>query len=69
MLNELILELKQKNVHLYLQDGKLRCRGLPSVLSHNLKTALQEHKTELTEYLIKAQTLFYFLLHSIGYGS
>ena len=55
MLNELILELKQKNVHLYLQDGKLRCRGLPSVLSPNLKTALQEHKTELTEYLIKAQ--------------
>ena len=55
MLNELILELKQKNVHLYLQDGKLRCRGLSSVLNPDLKTALQEHKTELTEYLIKAQ--------------
>jgi len=55
MLNELILELKQKNVHLYLQNGKLRCRGLSSVLNPDLKTALQEHKTELTEYLMKAQ--------------
>ena len=56
MLNQLILELKQKDVHLYLNNGKLRCKAPPSVLTPDLKVVLQNHKAELTELLLGSQS-------------
>ncbi|MCW5609010.1 MAG: amino acid adenylation domain-containing protein, partial [Nitrosomonas sp.] len=53
MLDELILELKQKDVYLYLQDGKLRCKAPRDALTPDLKATLQAHKAELTEYLLE----------------
>lgn len=55
MLDELILELKQKDVHLYLQDGKLRCKAPPSILNSELKSTLQNYRAELTSYLSEVQ--------------
>ncbi len=55
ILNDLILELKQKDIRLFLHQGNLRCKAPPLALTPALKVTLQSHKAELIEYIQKAQ--------------
>lgn len=47
-LPELLDELKYRNVRLYLQNGRLRCKSPPGALTPGLRAALQAYKAELS---------------------
>ncbi len=52
---ELLSELKSKAVYLYLDQGVLRGKFPPGVLTPALKASLQTYKAELTDYLLQTQ--------------
>lgn len=56
ILTELLSELKRKNIHLYLDNGGLRGKFPPNTNTLELKTALQNHKVEIIEYLRQTQS-------------
>ncbi|WP_350283399.1 amino acid adenylation domain-containing protein [Nitrosomonas sp.] len=57
ILSELLFELRQKDIHLYLHDGNLRGKAPPHALTPQLKMALQARKTELIEYFREIRSL------------
>lgn len=54
-LDELVTELRQREIHLYLQEGSLRYRGPTGALTPELRSALQAVKEEITARLVHAQ--------------
>lgn len=59
---ELLDELTQHRVRLWVENGNLRCRGPKSVLTRELKLDLERHKSELLDYLRWDSELAYRLL-------
>jgi hypothetical protein len=59
---ELLDELTQHGVRLWIEDEHLRCRGPKSVLTPELKLDLERHKSELLDYLKWDSELAYRLL-------
>ncbi|MBP6077163.1 MAG: hypothetical protein KA520_12650, partial [Nitrosomonas sp.] len=55
ILTDLLSELKRKNIYLYLDNGALRGKFPPNTNTPELKTALQNHKAEIIEYLRQTQ--------------
>lgn len=50
-LDELVTELRQREIHLYLQGGRLRYRGPTGALTPTLRSALQAAREELISRL------------------
>ncbi len=55
-LTELLSELKRKNIRLYLDNGDLRGKFPPNTSTPELRSALQNHKAEIIEYLQQTQS-------------
>lgn len=51
MLDALLSELKQKQIKLWLEDGKLKFRAPPNALDPQLKSRLVENKPQIIEFL------------------
>ncbi len=51
ILAELLSELKQKNIYLYLENGNLRGKFPQNTATPELKATLHSYKTELIDYL------------------
>ncbi|MDP3282475.1 MAG: condensation domain-containing protein, partial [Nitrosomonas sp.] len=56
ILTDLLSELKQKNIYLYLDNGSLRGKFPQNTATPELKAALQTYKTELIAYLRQTVT-------------
>ena len=54
ILNELLAELKQKNIYLYLEDGSLRGKFPQNTVTPELKATLRTYKNDLITYLSQA---------------
>ena len=44
---DLLTELKQRNIYLYLENGDLRGKAPPHAMTPELKIGLQTHKLKL----------------------
>ncbi len=53
---DLLTELKQRNIYLYLENGDLRGKAPPHAMTPELKIGLQTHKLKLIEYLRQIDT-------------
>lgn len=56
MLGDLLSELKQKQIKLWLEDGKLKFRAPPNALDPQLKSRLVENKPQIIEFLSQNTT-------------
>jgi amino acid adenylation domain-containing protein len=54
MLTELLADLRELNVHLYVEDGALKCKAPRNVLTDQIKNHLRVRKNELIEVLSQA---------------
>ncbi len=53
---DLLSELEQRNIYLYLENGDLRGKVPPSAMTPELKAGLQTHKLKLIEHLRQVDT-------------
>ncbi len=68
ILTDLLSELKQKNIYLYLDNGSLRGKFPQNTATPELKAALQTYKTELIAYLRQTVTDESFVFSNLQRG-
>ena len=57
MLNELLNNLRDQNIHIYLDGNNLRCKSPRNTLTDEIKNLIKEKKQELIELLLQGDAI------------